>query len=96
MSLEEQDRQQKQEQFLNYYMQDHEEQLTEIAQETSKENLELGCKMIKNAVITKAQIQVKEDRVINQALEERQKSREMGEAHYHDSKVNVRINDLPA
>ena len=52
-------------------MQDHEEQLTEIAQETSKENLELGCKMIKNAVITKAQVQVKEDRVINQALEER-------------------------
>lgn len=65
MSLEEQDRQQKQEQYLNYYMQDHEEQLQDIALETSKENLELGCKMIKNAVISKAQVQVKEDVVIN-------------------------------
>ena len=37
-------------------MQDVDEQLTEIAQETSKENLELGCKMIKNAVISKAQV----------------------------------------
>ena len=61
MSLEEQERQTK---YLNYYLQDHEEKLLEIAQETSKENLELGCKMIKNAVISKANIQVKEDRVI--------------------------------
>ena len=60
-------------------MQDHEEQLQDIASETSKENLELGCKMIKNAVITKAQVQVKDDAVISQALEDRQKSREMGE-----------------
>ena len=41
----------------------------EMAQETSKDNLELGCKMIKNAVITKAQTQVREDRVLNLALE---------------------------
>ena len=54
MSLEEQDRQTKQEQYLSFYLQDHEEKLIEIAQDTSKENLELGCKMIKNAVITKA------------------------------------------
>ena len=46
-------------------MQDHEEQLQDIASETSKENLELGCKMIKNAVITKAQVQVKDDAVIS-------------------------------
>jgi len=54
MNLEEKDRQTTQELYLNYYMQDMEEQLNEIAHETSKENLELGCKMIKNAVITKA------------------------------------------
>lgn len=58
-----------QEQYLNYYMQDHEDALIEMAQETSKDNLELGCKMIKNAVITKAQTQVREDRVLNLALE---------------------------
>lgn len=54
MSIEEQERMTQQEQYLNYYMQDHEDALIEMAQETSKDNLELGCKMIKNAVITKA------------------------------------------
>ena len=67
MSHEEKERQQKQEQFLHYYIQDFEEQMVEIAQETSKENLELGCKMIKNAVITKAQVQVSDDKVLQDA-----------------------------
>ena len=42
---------QKQENALNFYIQDCEEQLQDIAQEASKENLELGCKIIKKAVI---------------------------------------------
>ena len=36
---------------LSYYIQDCDEYLAEIAQEASKENLELGCKIIKKAVI---------------------------------------------
>ena len=100
MSIEEQERITQQEQYLNYYMQDHEDALIEMAQETSKDNLELGCKMIKNAVITKAQTQVREDRVLNLALEQRQKAKEMGETLFHDrvhdSRASVRVNDLPA
>lgn len=65
-------------------MQDNHEQIVEIAQETSKENLELGCKMIKSAVITKANQMVKDDPVIKEALEQRVKARERGEIQFED------------
>lgn len=44
--------------------------------------------MIKNAVITKAHLQVKDDRFINQALDMRRKSIEMGEKNFVDT-VNI-------
>ena len=40
-------------------MQDNEEKFLEIVQEASKDNLELGCKMIKKAVIDKAKVWIK-------------------------------------
>ena len=55
-----------------------EEQLQDIAQEASKENLELGCKIIKKAVIRQAMVWVKQDPVIMEALEKRRKSKEEG------------------
>jgi len=51
--------------------------------------------MIKNAVITKAHAQIKEDRIINQALDTRRKSAELGEAQFRDNKVNILFNQLP-
>jgi hypothetical protein len=43
------------------YISEHEEELLEISQSASKENLDLGCKMIKRAVIEKALRKVRED-----------------------------------
>ena len=42
-------------------MQDLEEKFLDIVQEASKDNLELGCKMIKRAVIDKAKVWVNQD-----------------------------------
>lgn len=76
-------------------MQDVEEQLNEIAHETSKENLELGCKMIKNAVITKANTQVKDDKILNNAIDKRQRAQELGTTHFFDDTNQVHTPDLP-
>lgn len=40
----------------------------------SKENLELGCKLIKKEVIEKALKKVREDREISQAVERRKRA----------------------
>ena len=64
---------------MNFYIQDCEEQIQDIAQEASKENLELGCKIIKKAVIKQAMVWVKQDIVIIDALEKRRKFKETGE-----------------
>ena len=50
--------------------------------------------MIKNAVITKAHAQIKEDRIINQALEKRRKATESNEM-FRDNKINIMFNQLP-
>ncbi len=52
--------------------------------------------MIKNAVITKAHIQVKEDRVINEALQARRQAKEAGEKTFKDTtQLNMVVSDLP-
>ena len=70
--------------MLGFVMQDLEEKFVEIVQEASKENLELGCKMIKRAVIEKARVWVKQDQEIKDALEKRRKSKEAGDAYFCD------------
>jgi CCR4-NOT transcription complex subunit 1 len=52
-----------------------EEQLMEVVQSCSKENLELGCNLIKSAVIEKALVIVMQDKAINEALEKRIRAR---------------------
>jgi CCR4-NOT transcription complex subunit 1 len=68
--------------MLNFYMQDMEEKFPDIVQEASKENLELGCKMIKKAVIEKAKVWVKQDPEIIEAIEKRKKFIETGEKYF--------------
>ena len=43
--------------------------INEFGQQASKDNLELGCKMIKKAVIDKALTKVREDLAIMRAIE---------------------------
>ena len=52
-----------------------EPQIHEIAQIVSRENLELGCGLIKEAVIDKALTKVREDRVISEAIKKRQQAK---------------------
>ena len=68
--------------MLNFYMQDMEEKFPDIVQEASKENLELGCKMIKKAVIEKAKVWVKQDPEIIEAIDKRKKFIETGEKYF--------------
>ena len=44
-------------------------QINDMAQNASKENLELGCKLIKKSVIQKALTKVREDPQIMRAIE---------------------------
>ena len=76
-------------------MQDNEEKFLEIVQEASKDNLELGCKMIKKAVIDKAKVWIKQDKEIIDALEKRKKSKEAGEKNFVDNDFASQIADLP-
>jgi len=52
-------------------MQISEEKLNEIANIASRENLELGCMLIKQKVIEKALKKVREDIQITQAIDNR-------------------------
>jgi hypothetical protein len=45
--------------------------ISDIATVASKENLELGCKLINKSVVQKALTRVREDRDIKQAIERR-------------------------
>jgi len=49
--------------------------VSEIAQIAAKENLELGCKLIKKSVVDKALSRVREDSQIKQAVEKRRISK---------------------
>ena len=48
-----------------------EAQINEIASTASKENLELGCKLIKKSVISKALAKVREDTQMMRAIDQR-------------------------
>ena len=71
-------------------------ELQEIAQEASKENLELGCKIIKKAVIKQAMVWVKKDPTIAEALEKRRKAKETGETCFVDKDIAAQLAELPA
>lgn len=49
--------------------------INDFGQQASKDNLELGCKMIKKAVIDKALTKVREDLAIMRAVDQRRAAR---------------------
>ena len=53
--------------------------MQDFAQSASRENLELGCKLIKNAVIEKALNKVREDQAIQNAIARRKQAQESGD-----------------
>lgn len=64
-----------------------EEQIQDIAVLASKENLELGCKLIKKEVIEKALKKVREDSAIMTAIENRKQAEERGVRLYRDTRI---------
>lgn len=64
-----------------------EDEITEIAYLASRENLELGCKLIKKEVIEKALKKVREDLHITQAIERRKRSEELGIRLFRDENI---------
>jgi hypothetical protein len=65
----------------------HEHQINEITMLASRENLELGCMLIKKKVIEKALRKVREDYQITQAVERRQRSAELGIRLFRDENI---------
>lgn len=61
----------------------------------SRENLELGCKLIKKEVIEKALKKVREDPQINQAVERRKRAEEQGKRLFRDETIAAQLRDLP-
>ena len=64
-----------------------EEQIQDIAVLASKENLELGCKLIKKEVIEKALKKVREDSAIMSAVDSRKQAEERGIRPYRDNRI---------
>ena len=64
-----------------------EDEITEIAYLASRENLELGCKLIKKEVIEKALKKVREDINITSAIERRKRSEELGIRLFRDESI---------
>lgn len=77
------------------FIADYEEELQEIAQNASKENLDLGCKMIKRAVIDKALRKIREDHIMNQAIEKRDKASQNGISNFVDEEIAKTMVELP-
>ena len=73
-----------------------EEQIIEIAQISSKENLELGCKLIKKAVIDKALKKIRQDKTITEATEKRKRFMELDIKNFRDESVISQFSELPA
>ena len=61
----------------------------------SKENLELGCKLIKKAVIEKALKKVREDIAIVKAIEKRKENEGLGKKTFRDENIINQFQDLP-
>ena len=72
-----------------------EDKINDIAVLTSRENLELGCMLIKKKVIEKALRKVKEDIQITQAVERRQRSEELGIKLFRDENIVAQFQELP-
>ena len=86
---------QQKQRMLDFVMQDLEDKFAEIVQDVSKENLELGCKMIRKAVISKARKWVKQDPQILEAIDKRQKWKQSGEKYFVDNDFSSQIAELP-
>ena len=74
---------------------EHEDEFQEVAQAASKENLDLGCKMIKRAVIDKALRKVREDIAMNQAVEKRERAAASGQTYFCDEEIANTMVELP-
>jgi len=70
--------------LLNYDVQDYDDYLHEMAQETCKENLELGCKIIRQASYDSSLLSVKNDVQIMEAVEARKRAQENNEINFVD------------
>ena len=70
-------------------------QIQDIATMASKENLELGCKLIKKAVIDKALKKVREDLQIVKAIEKRKENESLGKKNFVDENIINQFQDLP-
>ena len=69
--------------------------IQEIATSISKENLELGCTLIKEAVISRALNKVREDTTLAQAVEKRKQFSSNGDNNFRDETVVSYFTDLP-
>ena len=72
-----------------------EEQISEITVLACRENLELGCMLIKKEVIDKALKKVREDLQIIQAVEKRKRAEELGIKLFKDDNVEAQFHELP-
>lgn len=81
--------------FEMFHAEQEEDELLEIAQTASKENLDLGCKMIKRAVIEKALRKVREDIVMNGAIEKRERAAQSGMTSFVDEEIAKTMVELP-
>ena len=68
---------------------------TVIVQITCQDNLDLGCNLIKNAVILKATEDVINDAVIKEAVEKRRLARERGEQFKDDKIMSTIPSNIP-
>lgn len=71
--------------------------LQDLAAQASKDNLDLGCKMIKKAVIQRAITKVREDAQITRAIEIRKRAVNQAEFRkaYIDESLIAQFSDLP-
>ncbi len=71
--------------------------LQDLAAQASKDNLDLGCKMIKKAVIQRALTKVREDAQITRAIEIRKRAVNQAEFRkaYIDESLITQFSDLP-
>lgn len=56
---------------LREYINSQDEAILQLCQDLSKDNLELGCKIVKDTVFEEAVIRIKQDEEIKKALEKR-------------------------
>jgi hypothetical protein len=86
---------QDQQERVNLYIQEREEELIEIASTASKENLDLGCKRIKSAVIEKALRKVREDPIMSEAIDKRERFSKSGAGNFIDEDIAKSMIELP-